>query len=233
VIQARRHERRDDINLFYALEEQAKSSNAGHTWIIFQDKRFTYAQAYEMVLKYGTWLKSKGVQKEEVVAMDFVNSEVFIWVWFGLWSIGAKPAFINYNLTGKPLFHTIRTSTAKLVLVGEESAEKFSEGVMAENGFAPRPAEESAAEKRTATYEFEAELADIPSAITNRTSPQAVSSQPSSVGERTEHRKLELVLFDKHLEAYLSSIEPMRQPDSERGNQKANSMAMLIYTSGM
>jgi acyl-CoA synthetase (AMP-forming)/AMP-acid ligase II len=83
------------------------------------------------VLKYGAWLKREnGVQKNEVVAMDFVNSEVFIWIWFGLWSIGAKPAFINYNLTGKPLVHSIRTSMARLVLVDAEVKSNFTDEVL-------------------------------------------------------------------------------------------------------
>lgn len=228
LIAAKLHERRDDINLFYVLEKHAQSSNADHTWIIFQDKRYTYAQAYEMVLKYGTWLKTKGVQKEEIVAMDFLNSEIFIWVWFGLWSIGAKPAFINYNLTGKPLFHTIRTSTARLVLVCEESKEKFSDDVMAENGFSVRSSEGDVSDKQKSEYGFDAEVASIPTAIRNSSKAQAVGS-----GGAVEHRKLEIVVFDEGLKDYISSLEPIRQKNSERGNQKRNDMAMLIYTSGM
>lgn len=57
------HERRDDFNLFYTLERQAQSANGSHTWIIFEGRRFTFAQAYENVLKYGTWMKARGVQK--------------------------------------------------------------------------------------------------------------------------------------------------------------------------
>jgi acyl-CoA synthetase (AMP-forming)/AMP-acid ligase II len=69
-------------------------------------------------LKYGTWLKKKyNVKPKQIVAMDFMNSDKFIFVWFGLWSIGAKPAFINYNLTGKALTHCIRVSTTTLTLV--------------------------------------------------------------------------------------------------------------------
>ena len=186
-----------------------------------------------MVLKYGTWLKTKGVQKEEIVAMNFVNSEVFIWVWFGLWSIGAKPAFINYNLTGKPLFHTIRTSTARLVLVGEESKENFSEDVMAENGFSARPSEEGISENEKAEYGFEAELSDIPSAIRNSSTARAVPNPSVGSEGGTAQKKLEIVFFDRGLEDYISTIQPIRQRNSERANQKRNDMAMLIYTSGM
>ncbi|KAF2815396.1 very long-chain acyl-CoA synthetase/fatty acid transporter [Mytilinidion resinicola] len=124
---------RGHSNLFYILEGHARSSNATHPFLLWNGKTWTYGEAYQMVLKYGSWLKrEKGVQKNEVVAMDFVNSEVFIWIWFGLWSIGAKPAFINYNLTGKPLLHSIRTSTSRLVLADAEIKKEFTDEVIVE-----------------------------------------------------------------------------------------------------
>ena len=52
--------------------------------------------------------------------MDFMNSEKFIFLWFGLWSIGAKPAFLNYNLSGRSLAHCIRVARTKLVLIDPE-----------------------------------------------------------------------------------------------------------------
>jgi acyl-CoA synthetase (AMP-forming)/AMP-acid ligase II len=223
------HERRDDINPFYVLEGHAHSSRADHPWIIFQGKSYTYAQSYQTVLKYGMWLRSKGVQKNEIVAMDFMNSDVFIWVWFGLWSIGAKPAFINYNLAGKPLLHTIRTSTASFVLVDEEGRDKFSDEVMAEHGFFSRPAAERGFEGREASYGFETSPDDIAPAL-----KQHVASRPKAVNGsvQPESRKLEIVIFDKGLVDHISSLEPVRQPDSLRANQKRHDMAMLIYTSG-
>jgi len=81
-----------------------------------------------MALKYGTWLKTRfGVQKNEVVAMDFMNSDTFLWIWFGLWAIGAKPAFINYNLTHTPLLHSVKSSSARVMLVEEEVWNTFDD----------------------------------------------------------------------------------------------------------
>lgn len=220
------HERHDNINLFYTLEAHAKSSRRSHPWIIYHGESWTYGEAYDIVLKYGTWLKSKGVQKEEIVAMDFVNSEIFIWVWFGLWSIGAKPAFINYNLTEQSLIHTVRTSTARLVLVDEHGKEKFSESVMAEHGFVPTFTDEGLPEGRQATYGYDTD----PSQIPLRVRRQASASSHNEAESR--HRNLEIIFFDKRLENYILSLKPVRQPNSERGNQKRHGMAMLIYTSG-
>ncbi|KAK7178946.1 hypothetical protein DPSP01_010354 [Paraphaeosphaeria sporulosa] len=232
-IRARLAERNDKLNLFYELEAQAKSSNRQRPWIIsgHSGETWSYAEAYEIVLKYGTWLKSKGVQKEEVVAMDFMNSEVFIWVWYGLWSIGAKPAFINYNLTGAPLFHTVRTSTARLLLVDQNSQENFKESVMAEHGFATVPAT-AGQQDNQAVYGFESDPGQIPQKVqqqSNLTAPQTQSGEDDS---ESQTRRLELIFFDKRLENYILSLKPTRVPDSERGNQQVGSMAMLIYTSG-
>lgn len=70
----------------------------------------------------------------EIVALDAPNCDVFVWMWFGLWAIGAKPAFINFNLTDKPLVHSVDTSTARLVLVHDGLRDKYSSEVVQELG---------------------------------------------------------------------------------------------------
>ncbi|RII23768.1 hypothetical protein CUC08_Gglean012593 [Alternaria sp. MG1] len=221
-------ERRDTLNLFYELEAHAKSSSrANHAWIIFQGKTWTYAQAYDVVLRYGNWLKSKGVEKDEIVAMDFVNSEVFMWVWFGLWSIGAKPAFINYNLSGKPLVHTIKTSTARLVLVDQESKDKFSQDALKEHGLT----RVQHADK--VKYTFEQEQSDVPLSVKNQAQTPQAAVQAGAVSEPlTAQRNLEIIFFDDALTSTILTHPPTRLPDSSRSDQKRSSMAMLIYTSG-
>ncbi|KZM19857.1 long-chain fatty acid transporter fat1 [Ascochyta rabiei] len=220
-------ERRDQLNVFYELEALAQSARADHAWIIFRGQTWTYKQAYDIVLKYGTWLKSKGVGQGDIVAMDFVNSETFIWVWFGLWSIGAKPAFINYNLTGKSLIHTIKTSTARLVLVDEESKANFAEHVMAEHGFFPVPA--ATTDGRQTNYDFEMDQSEVPRSVKSQALAQV---QRQGITATPQIRQLEIVCLDKQLQDSILMLPPTRQPDTCRANQKRNSMAMLIYTSG-
>lgn len=109
------------MSFFYVLEDRARSRRGDDRALFFEGQNWTYKQLYETALKYGTWLKTKyNIKPKEIVAMDFINSEKFIFIWLGLWSIGAKPAFINYNLTGKALAHCIRVSTSRLVLVDPE-----------------------------------------------------------------------------------------------------------------
>ncbi|EGU78083.1 hypothetical protein FOXB_11427 [Fusarium oxysporum f. sp. conglutinans Fo5176] len=108
----------DRLNLYYLLENIAtNSSTSDRALLIFEGKRLSYKDVYEQVLKYGQWLKNEGVKKGDIVALDFQNSDSYIFVWLGLWSIGAKPAFLNYNLSGASLVHCLKAATTKLCIV--------------------------------------------------------------------------------------------------------------------
>lgn len=125
-------ERRDQVNLFYTLEKHATTKRtASYPFLIYNNEVWTFREVYDITLQYGTWLKTKyAIQPREVVAMDFTNCPQFIFLWLGLWSLGACPAFINYNLTGQPLLHCIKTSTARLLFIGEEVKSRFTQDVL-------------------------------------------------------------------------------------------------------
>lgn len=121
-------EKKDHLNMFYKLEEYARGKRADNTFLIFEGRQWTYKETYEIVLKYGTWLKNTcNVKSKDIVAMDFMNSEKFVFLWFGLWSIGAKPAFVNYNLTGAALSHCVKVSTTSLTFIDTEIQENFTQ----------------------------------------------------------------------------------------------------------
>lgn len=139
-MKSRLAERGNRLNLFYTLEAQAldpKTANA--SFIVYDGRTFTFHETYVMALRYGAWFKKvHGITRKEIVAIDFMNSSTFVFMVLGLWSIGAVPAFINYNLTGKPLIHSIRTSTAKLLVVDEEIRHCFpveQEEILTSPGF--------------------------------------------------------------------------------------------------
>jgi acyl-coenzyme A synthetase/AMP-(fatty) acid ligase len=129
---ARLRESKDRVNLFYTLESWATSPKyADQECLIYEGQQWTYKEVYETVLSYGTYLwQTHGVKPREIVAMVSMDSLVFIFLWFGLWSIGAVSAFINYNLTESPLVHSIKTSTARLIFINEEVRISFSSEVI-------------------------------------------------------------------------------------------------------
>lgn len=124
-------ERTDRLNPFYVLERRAQDkSSATRPFVLFEGKSYTYAEVYDIVLRYGAWLRQKhGVKPKQIVAMNCQNSDVFIFLWFGLWSIGAKPAFINYNLSGKALTHSVKAATTSLMLIDPVVADNVTEDV--------------------------------------------------------------------------------------------------------
>ncbi|KAM3425845.1 hypothetical protein NHJ13734_009878 [Beauveria thailandica] len=126
----------DRLNLFYALEARATSAtHADKTLILLFDSgsggsgaSYTYRAFYDGVLRHGAYLRAHlGVRPGDVVALDFQNSDTFLLLWWGLWSIGAKPAFINFNLTSTPLAHCVKASTAKLCLADPGVARHFDD----------------------------------------------------------------------------------------------------------
>lgn len=121
-IRMARNEKKARLNPFYTLEDYAlNKKTANNIFLIFEGRKWTYKEVYQTVLKQGTWLKKNyGIKPQEVVVMDFTNSEKFIFMWLGIWSIGAKPAFINYNLTGKALAHCIRVSGSNFAFIDSE-----------------------------------------------------------------------------------------------------------------
>ena len=124
-------EKRDRMSYFYSLEQHATTkSTADHAFLVYEGRTWTYKETYDIVLKYGTWVKtSYGIVPREVVAMDFMNSPVFVFLWLGIWSIGATPAFINYNLTGDPLLHSVKTSTARVLFVDQKMKPRFTKEI--------------------------------------------------------------------------------------------------------
>lgn len=137
-------EKADRINSFYELEKWALSPKTQDRAFLVvpkdptepgQTTEWTYAQAYEIVLKYARWLKEElGVKKNEIVALDYTNRPQFVWLWFALWSLGAKPAFINSNLRSNAFVHCVRVSTARLLLLDPMIREAYDEQAQAELG---------------------------------------------------------------------------------------------------
>lgn len=121
----------DRLNLFYLVEAIAKNpKTADRLLIIFEGKRLSYGEVYDRALRCGQWLKKElGVKKDDIVAVDFQNSDTFAILWLGLWSIGAKPAFLNYNLSGASLVHCLQAATSKLCIVDPNVAENVGQDV--------------------------------------------------------------------------------------------------------
>lgn len=114
-------EKEKRICLYYLFEDSAfKLSNEECIWS--REGCYTWTQTYNKANQYGQWFLQQGVQPGDLVGFYLMNSPDFMFAWLGLWSIGAAPAMINYNLAGKALLHCLKISGTKLLLVDEEPA---------------------------------------------------------------------------------------------------------------
>ena len=140
----KRLEKKDRINVFYTFEEHAKDPKTAERLFLLvptdpenpdKQTQWTYAEAYDTVLKWAAWLKERhGVQKNEMIAMDFTNKPQFIWLWFALWSLGAIPALINSNLRDKAFTHCVRVSSSRLLLIDPQIREVLNDETRAALG---------------------------------------------------------------------------------------------------
>ena len=124
--------KRDRVNNFYRLEEHAHNKSIrDEPFLIYESKAWTFKQTYDIVLRYAGWLhESHHVTAGEVVAIDSTNKPSFLFLSLALWSLGALPAFINFNLVGEALLHSIRASTARVLIIDSEIRHRFSPEVV-------------------------------------------------------------------------------------------------------
>lgn len=60
------------------------------------------------------------MKPHDYVAFYLTNSPDFVIAWLGLLAIGAAPAMINYNLSGKALIHCLKVPGAAHLILDED-----------------------------------------------------------------------------------------------------------------
>lgn len=118
----KRRERSSRINSFYRLEEYAHSATIkDKPFIVYQGQSWTFYQSYHIVLRYARYLHVRhAIQPGEIVALDFMNSPQFMFLVLAVWSLGAVPTNINYNLSNEAFIHSVRVSHSRLLVVDPE-----------------------------------------------------------------------------------------------------------------
>jgi len=120
----RRRESNNRVNSFYLLEEYAHSAAIkDKPFIVYQGQTWTFVQSYRIVLRYARYLHERhAIQPGEVVALDFMNSPHFLFLVLAVWSLGAVPANINYNLVNEAFVHCVRVSRSRLLVLEPDVA---------------------------------------------------------------------------------------------------------------
>lgn len=76
--------------------------------------------------KLANWFLAKGIKRGDIVSLFMPNKPEFIFCWLGLNKIGATAAFINTNLAGKPLTHSLNTASASILVMDTELASQIA-----------------------------------------------------------------------------------------------------------
>lgn len=95
--------------------------------ILFEEKSITYDQFNRLTNRYAHLFIKKGIKREDNIALLMDNRPEFLAIHAGLSKIGAIPALINTNLTGKVLVHAITIAEARGMIIGDEYLEKFQQ----------------------------------------------------------------------------------------------------------
>ena len=86
----------------------------------FEDRQMTYGAFDAYANRVAHWALSEGLAAGDCVAIFMENRPEYVAAWFGLTKIGVIPAFINSNLSGEALAHSVDIAEAKAVITGEE-----------------------------------------------------------------------------------------------------------------
>lgn len=91
------------------------------------DGSLTYRELNERANRFAHYLISKGVGKGDVVALCFENRPELLAAYCGCSKVGAIASLINTNQRGESLVHSFNLNPGKVILIGEECYDFFSE----------------------------------------------------------------------------------------------------------
>ena len=120
-----RHRASQSYTMAERIEESAVRF-ATRPCILYREERYDYQDTNRRVNQVAHAAHTLGVRAGDVVALCMENRPAFMFVWLGLAKLGARVAFLNTNVSGKPLAHALEATGARHAVVGEECLELFA-----------------------------------------------------------------------------------------------------------
>jgi acyl-CoA synthetase (AMP-forming)/AMP-acid ligase II len=103
--------------------------SAGHgeaTYLVYQDERWTYAEAHEQVSRIARWLADNGVQPGDRVAIAMRNYPEWLLCYWAAISAGAVAVGINAWWVPEELAYGLNDCKPKVIFCDRERLERFS-----------------------------------------------------------------------------------------------------------
>jgi len=106
--------------------EQAAEAHAERAFVLFEERRITYAELNADANRVAHALHQIGLRTGDVVALLMHNRPEFIATWAGLAKLGVTAALINTQLRGQALRHALATAGARTLIAGSECLENVA-----------------------------------------------------------------------------------------------------------
>ena len=106
------------------VEETARRQGE-RPFLLYGGQRFSYAEVDARANQVAHAAFARGLRPGDVCALAIENRPAFFFTWFGLVKLGAVVAFINTQVSGRPLAHALETTGARAAVVGEECLANF------------------------------------------------------------------------------------------------------------
>ena len=101
------------------LEHQARELGE-RPFLIYGEQVLSYLEVDARANQMAHTFYANGLRAGDVCALAMENRPAFFCTWFGLVKLGVVVAFINTQVSGRPLLHALQTTDAKALVVGEE-----------------------------------------------------------------------------------------------------------------
>ena len=117
-----------NTNNSWGLElEKTARQYPDNTAVKSPDGSLTYRELNERANRFAYYLISKGVGRGNVVTLCFENRPELLAAYCGCSKVGAIASLINTNQRGDSLIHSFNLNPGKVVIIGEECYDFFSE----------------------------------------------------------------------------------------------------------
>ncbi len=106
--------------------EESAARFATRPCLLYGNQHYDYDQANRRINQVAHAAHALGVRCGDVVAICLENRPAFMFAWLGLAKLGVRVAFLNTNVSGKPMVHALEATGARHIVVGEECLELFA-----------------------------------------------------------------------------------------------------------
>lgn len=100
--------------------EQRVAEQGERTFLIYGEQTLSYFEVDARANQMAHTFYANGLRAGDVCALAMENRPAFFCTWFGLVKLGVVVAFINTQVSGRPLLHALQTTEAKALVIGEE-----------------------------------------------------------------------------------------------------------------